>query len=277
GSVKVADQEYQGVLYRKGGRELTALVPNKKADDGKMVPDGDMLAQAQKFAEFDYVDVETSLTGGSTFIKSVKPYEAPKSASFVKINAPESGANPPLSTVEVKADGKSVVLYVRPGAAGGASDPAMLAKIRAFRADQAILFKSAEESGKQWLSDIRADASTSTSSVTVAPAAGGVITLNGTFTRQNRPAQTPLKAVLTPSGANEWKVTFTFNYENQAYTYVGTITGNLRNGPVNCRADGSNRHYGFSGTANNGVLTFDCFESTDNYRTTIPKGVGTLR
>ncbi|MBI5723535.1 MAG: hypothetical protein HZA50_06220, partial [Planctomycetes bacterium] len=29
GSVKVADQEYQGVLYRKGGRELTALVPNK--------------------------------------------------------------------------------------------------------------------------------------------------------------------------------------------------------------------------------------------------------
>ncbi|MBI5725511.1 MAG: hypothetical protein HZA50_16255, partial [Planctomycetes bacterium] len=217
----------------------------------------------------DYVDVETSLTGGSTFIKSVKPYEAPKSASFVKINAPESGANPPLSTIEVKADGKSVVLYVRPGAAGGASDPAMLAKVRAFRADQTVLFKSAEEGGKQWLSDIRADASTSTSSVTTTPpAAGGDITLNGSFVyRDGDKRPTALKAVLTPSGANEWKVTFTFVWTSRPCTFIGTITGNLKNGEVNCSATppsghGAGRPYGFKGTAANGVLTFDCFEGT---------------
>lgn len=275
---KNGDQEYQCVLIRKTGKELPILVPNKKSDDGKTAPDGDVLSQVQKFVECDYIDIETAQAGGNTFIKSIKPYEAPKSASFIKLNPPEKGANPPLNSVEIKDGDKAMTVYIRPGPAGGASDPAMLAKVRGLKASQAILFKVTEESGKQYLADIRVDVMTSTVMTGGAGRAGGEIILNGTFEWTGRKGTTPaLKAVITPNGANEWKAVFTFEWDRKPRTYVGTITGNLKNGPVECKADGDNRHFGFKGTATNGVLVFDCFETFGANKPQKAQGKGTLK
>jgi hypothetical protein len=139
----------------------------------------------------------------------------------------------------------------------------MVAKIRPLVPSQAVMFKSVEEGGKQWLTDIRPDTNDE-------------ITMVGKFT-YNHQAKTlhDLTAVLKPAGDNQWTAVYTFKWDGAAKTYKGTIKGSLKNGEVNGTGAGDGRSFSFEGTAASGVLTFKCYETTGNMHKI--SGDGTLK
>lgn len=91
-------------------------------------------------------------------------------------------------------------------------------------------------------------------------AAAGEVKLSGTFAYGG---DHPIKAVLTPAGANKWTAVWTFDWNRHGLkgeqTWKGTAEGNLLNGPVKgvCKEPtGRRRTFTFSGTSTNGQM--DC-------------------
>ena len=97
-----------------------------------------------------------------------------------------------------------------------------------------------------------------------APAAKAV-TLTGTFFWINKKDTKPdIKAVLTPTAANEYTVAYTFTWKKQDQSWKGTFKGNPQNGDVSgtgVSMDGK-RTFIFKGKAVNGVLTCKHYETT---------------
>ena len=108
------------------------------------------------------------------------------------------------------------------------------------------------------------------------------ITLNGSYIWSNKnKAGKPfdLKAELTPDGPQHWKVVYNFPnaISKMPTTYTGTLSGDIKNGPVKGTAINENgkRTFTLQGNATNGVLTFTHAETTPNR--VGPTGTGTLR
>ena len=104
------------------------------------------------------------------------------------------------------------------------------------------------------------------------------ITLAGTFNWSgDKSGDHALKAVLTPSGTNEWTAVFTFTWGKDPHTYSGTIKGNLANGTVTGEGEneGGNRTFKFTGRATNRVLKLTHTETTGGKNT--PTGSATLK
>jgi len=173
-------------------------------------------------------------------------------ATFVRAGGDRTADGGYLIKVELKGeDDKAVEVYIQPGSAASHADPALAARIRALRANQAVLYRTQEEGGKSWLTEIRP--------LPTAPQPVGDITLNGSFVYSNQTYA--LKAVLKPAGSNVWKATYYFTLDG-AKTYIGEVKGSLRDGAVAGTGNGDNRNFMFRGTARGGVITFDHFETT---------------
>lgn len=97
------------------------------------------------------------------------------------------------------------------------------------------------------------------------PSAGGAnaIKLTGTYlTRYDPGVQHTVTAVLTPTGQNEYKAVYTFDWKKSKQVWNGTLTGNLRDGAVSCTAatpDGR-RRFVMRATAAQGVVKGQTFE-----------------
>jgi hypothetical protein len=258
--VDSAGQRGPAVVLRKGAKEQALLLPAKPAPEGKPGAAEDILAQARKLTEGDYVDVEVTQAGGNASLRTLRAYQPFSSAVFVKTGTAKMDADTTLVTVELKEGEKSLTLSVRPAGAKGSSDPALVSKVHASRAGQTVIYKTLEEGGKTWLLDIRP-----------APAIQflGDVTLNGTFEAQGKTC--PLKAVLKCTGPGEWKTTYFFDW-NGKQTFTGAIKGNLQNGEVTGTAVYGGRTFGFKGQAVAGVLTFEHFETTGGGHKVTGKG-----
>lgn len=103
-------------------------------------------------------------------------------------------------------------------------------------------------------------------------------TLKGTFVWLTKPNEThELKGCLTSTGSNEWKVVWNFTWQKKPMTYIGTVTGDLRNGKVigtGNTTEGRERKFLFEGIAKDGVIEFQHFEVTTNRK---PTGDGKMR
>ena len=98
-----------------------------------------------------------------------------------------------------------------------------------------------------------------------AEAAGGDVKLSGTFNWTSKKGQEfPIEAVLTPSGANEWKVTFTFNWDKKPNTWTGTVKGGLENGEISGDSTFGKRTFTFKGTVKDRLISFQHQETTGN-------------
>ena len=261
----VAGQIRQTVLLRKADKDQTVQVFSKKDDANKLVADEAVLAQAGKLSAGDLVDAEITQAGGTAFLRGIYPYQAPKTATFVKAGSVKSDALT-LALVELKADAQTSTVYVRPFGPANAPDPAMLGRTRSIQANASVSYKAVDDGGKQWLLDIRANAQP-----------GEVTFANGTFTWSGKPRQVnALKAVLKPTANNnEWSAVYTFTWDGAAKTYVGVIKGDLKNGAVSGTGDGDRRNFSFEGTSQNGVITFKAFETTGGKK--VPSGSGTMK
>lgn len=77
----------------------------------------------------------------------------------------------------------------------------------------------------------------------------------------------PITATLTPDGAGKWKAVYNFTWSKKPMVYSGTLTGDLKNGPVsgvadNGEADKKKRTWIFTGKSENGVITISHTETT---------------
>ncbi|MFB3894220.1 MAG: hypothetical protein ACE15C_19620 [Phycisphaerae bacterium] len=93
------------------------------------------------------------------------------------------------------------------------------------------------------------------------------VTLTGSFVWKGRPRQTTdVKAVLTPTAADEWSVVYTFTWDRQAMTYTGRMKGSLTSGELIGEGAPANRArtFAFKGTARDGVINFAHCETTRN-------------
>jgi hypothetical protein len=267
---KVGGENSQAVVLRKLEKEQTVLVPNTKDAQGQAVPDERIAAQVRKLKEGDFVDVEVTRSGGEAYLRSIYPYQAAVSASFVKMGSEKVAGGSALSTVELKQGEQTVVVCLPASSPGGPADPVMMSKVRQLRAGQAVLYKAIEEDGKKWLTSIRP--------APVAAAEGGAAALTGTYVYNGEPKKTQnLKAVLTSVGPGDWKAVYTITQSGKPMNFTGTVKGSLRNGPVSgtgATADGK-RTFEFSGTATNGTISFNHFETTGGKR--VATGTGSLR
>jgi hypothetical protein len=95
---------------------------------------------------------------------------------------------------------------------------------------------------------------------------GKEVTLKGTFVWSNKPEEThDLNAKLTPTGQNEWNVTWNFRWGKKSMTYVGVVKGDLHNGKVTGTGnttEGNVRSFAFEGTAEDGVIKMTHCETT---------------
>lgn len=268
----VAGQTVQAVVLSQLDKEQTLLVPGEKNDEGVLVPDAKVLAQIAKLTAGDFADLLTTRSGKDTYLRCIFPYQEPQAAAFTRVATAETEAGPVETTVTLTKDDQTIVLTVPPGRPGGPADPAIMSKVRPLRPNMAVLYKSAEDDGKLCLIDIKTDAQQRKSSGG-GDGGGGVMT--GTFVWNGKAGQTnPLKAVLTRTGAGQYTAVYTFTWSGTPKTYVGTVTGNLRNGEVSGTGDGDRRKFTFTGTAKNGLITFKAFEVTGGR--TLPQGHGTL-
>jgi hypothetical protein len=95
------------------------------------------------------------------------------------------------------------------------------------------------------------------------------VVLTGSFYRGNDTKAThPLKATLTPDGADQWKVVYDFTWGNKPHQYTGTIKGNLKNGAISGSGanEGGKRTWEIQGTAKDGEITFDHWETSGGKR-----------
>jgi len=261
-------QSYQAVVLKKLEKEQTVLVPQRKNEQGVSAPDAEVVAQVAKLTAGDFADVQTTQSDGNTYLRSIHPYQAPKSATFVKSGAAKNAAGAMETTVTLKSGEQTVEVYVPAAPGGGGADPVVMSKVRALQANAPVQYKSVESEGKEWLTDIRANRPSAQPT--------GDITLAGTFIWSGKPAKVgQLKAVLTPTGPGEWKVVYTATYDSKM-TYTGTVKGNVMNGEVSGTGTSDGRRtFIWSGTARNGVIAFNHFETTGNKR--VATGTGTLR
>jgi len=266
-AVAVGSSTHQAIVVSKQDREQTLLVPNVKNADGETTADPEILARIAKLSAGDYADAQTTTKGRNTVLIWIFPYQAAKSAQFVRLRGRRGEAGALESMVTLKTEDETLTVTIRPDRPGGSANRVVLARARMQRSNARVLYKTIEDGGKTWLIDIRPDAR---------KRAGGSTTLTGSFIWIRRAGQRhQLKAVLTPIGPGRYKAVYTFAWNGRPKTYVGVITGNLRNGRVSGTGDGDRRNFTFNGTARNGVLTFRCAEVTRGR--TQDQGSGTLR
>lgn len=121
-------------------------VPSAKGSDGKMGPSEDILKLAKTFKSG--ASVEFQLVPGKMMIKSMKKYEPPKWARFVKLTK-QTVDDKSLNAVEVDAYGNSLTLVI------ARKDSALTAKFSSLKADSLIIYKStADDKGTIWLNNV---------------------------------------------------------------------------------------------------------------------------
>ena len=98
-----------------------------------------------------------------------------------------------------------------------------------------------------------------------APRAPATLQLEGTFEWKGRRGEIhDLAGTLNQSGAVQWTVVWTFQWNNRPMTYTGVVTGDPRNGKISGIGvdERARRTFTFEGTAKDGVWTFQHFETT---------------
>jgi hypothetical protein len=103
-----------------------------------------------------------------------------------------------------------------------------------------------------------------TSSLHAGESKDGALILTGNFVRKGQTEEHDLKATLTPEDSGKWKVVYDFVWGKKPTQYLGTVTGDIKNGSFEGVAanQGEKRTWKIKGVAKNGVLTFDHWETT---------------
>ena len=121
-------------------------IPAARGSDGKMGPSEDLMKVAKTFKAGE--PVEFQLVPGKTTIKSMKKYEPPKWAKFVKLTK-QTVDDKPLNAVEVDAYGNSLTLVI------ARKDSALTGKFGSLKADALIIYKSTtDDKGTIWLNSV---------------------------------------------------------------------------------------------------------------------------
>jgi len=92
------------------------------------------------------------------------------------------------------------------------------------------------------------------------------VTFSGHFTEGGHRKQHALRGVFNRTTSDRWDAAFHFLWSGKKHMYKGTITGNLRNGPVQGQARSGARSWVFEGRARNGALTCKHYETTGGKR-----------
>ena len=113
--------------------------------------------------------------------------------------------------------------------------------------------------------------------ITALGAPATAVSLRGVFIWSNEGGQKhQLDAKLSPIGTNEWQAVWNFDWKQRPVTFTGAVKGSLQNGLVTGTGDSTDgrRHFTFTGTAKDGVITFEHYEVTHGKNRT---GTGELR
>jgi hypothetical protein len=97
--------------------------------------------------------------------------------------------------------------------------------------------------------------------------AAAAATLSGSFVWKGKPRETTtIKAVLTPTAADEWNVVYTFTWNGKSMTYFGRMKGSLTSGDLAGEGAPKDkaRTFAFKGTAKDGAVNFNHWETTRN-------------
>lgn len=156
---KVSGRNYLAVALKKGNRAQTILVPNRKNDEGKWVPDEKIAAQVKKLEADQIVEITIEKTAGKVFLKSIRPYEPPVQGSFVKLIAKKKVGEQEYAAIVVKVDASEREILI-PNRKAGADkmlpDRKLLVAVKKLKAGQPVEYKTLAEDGQTWLARIEA-------------------------------------------------------------------------------------------------------------------------
>ena len=147
------------VALKKRTRVQTILVPNRKNDDGKWVPDEKIAAQVKKLEADQIVEITIEKTAGRLYLKSIRPYQPPVKGSFVKLIAKKKDGEQECAAIVVKVDGSEREILIPNRKARGdkvVPDRKLLAAVKKLKADQPVECKTVEEDGQTWLARVKA-------------------------------------------------------------------------------------------------------------------------
>ena len=156
---KVSGRDYMAVALKKRTRVQTILVPNRKNDDGKWVPDEKIAAQVKKLEADQIVEITIEKTAGRLYLKSIRPYQPPVKGSFVKLIAKKKVGEQECAAIVVKVDGSEREILIPNRKARGdkvVPDRKLLAAVKKLKADQPVECKTVEEDGQTWLARVKA-------------------------------------------------------------------------------------------------------------------------
>ena len=155
---KISGREYLAVVLKKANRSQTILVPNRKNDEGKWVPDKDIAEQVRKLEADQIVEITVKKTAGKVFLNSIRPYEPPVKGSFVKLIPKKKVGEKEYAAIAVKVavTEQEILIPNRKNRAGKTlPDPKLLAAVKKLKADQTVEFKTLKEEGQTWLVRIK--------------------------------------------------------------------------------------------------------------------------
>ena len=156
---KVSGRDHMAVALMKGNRAQTILVPNRKNDEGKWVPDEKVAEQVKKLEADQIVEITIEKTAGKIYLKSIRPYEPPVQGSFVKLIEKKKVGEKEYAAIVVKVDGSEREILIPNRKAGRdkmVPDRKLLAAVKKLKADQGVECKTLDEDGQTWLTRIRA-------------------------------------------------------------------------------------------------------------------------
>ena len=160
---KVGLQEFLCVTVKRGDQTADLLVPNRKGDDGKWIPDQALAAKAQKFRKGDRVDVEIRKAGRRVYLRDISAYIKPEVARFVKRETKDIDGHKHVCAV-VRAGDADRELFVPNSAQDAkgqpAPDPKLSAAVSRLRPGQAVEYKARSEGDKTILRAIAATSKT---------------------------------------------------------------------------------------------------------------------
>jgi hypothetical protein len=143
---KATNKDVTVVKATKFHVDYTFQVPNVRGADGKMEPKEEITKVANDLKQGDMVEVQTA---GQHTLKSIKVYEPPKWAEFVKLSK-QTVADQELHVLEVKAYGTSTTLTI------ARKDAALLTKLAPLKEGSLLTYKSnTDDKGGLWLTDVR--------------------------------------------------------------------------------------------------------------------------
>lgn len=156
---KVSGRDHMAVALKRGNRAQTILVPNRKNDEGKWVPDEKIAAQVKTLEANQIVEITIEKTAGKVLLKSIRPYKPPVKGSFVKLIAKKKVGEQEYAAIVVKVGASEREILIPNRKAGGDKmlpDQKLLAAVKKLKADQPVEYKTLAEDGQTWLARIEA-------------------------------------------------------------------------------------------------------------------------